>query len=82
MYNLFHSIKYSKERKLNCMFLEDIQFKDKYIDISKPKEQLYYAKDCKKFGVARLKIRLQDRILSEKKRNMFNYEWNHQDKQS
>lgn len=70
VYNLFHSIKYSKERKLNCMFLEDIQFKDKYIDISKPKEQLYYAKDCKKFGVARLKIRLQDREYYQRKRGI------------
>ena len=33
VYNLFHSIKYSKERKLNCIFLEDIQFKDKYIEL-------------------------------------------------
>lgn len=67
VYNLFHSIKYSKERKLNCMLLEDTQFKDKYIDISKPKEKLYYAKDCKKSGVAILKIRLQDRVVSEKR---------------
>ena len=67
VYNLFHSIKYSKERKLNCIFLEDIQFKDKYIDISKPKEKLYYAKDCKKSGVAVLKIRLQDREYYQRK---------------
>ena len=66
-YNLFQSIKYSKERKLNCIFLEDIQFKDKYIDISKPKEKLYYAKDCKKSGVAVLKIRLQDREYYQRK---------------
>ena len=67
VYNLFRSIKYSKERKLNCIFLEDIQFKDKYIDISKPKEKLYYAKDCKKSGVAVLKIRLQDREYYQRK---------------
>ena len=40
------------------MFLEGIQFKDEYIDISKSKEKLYYAKDCKRTDVAILKIRL------------------------
>lgn len=62
-----------RKEKLNCMFLEDIQFKDKYIDISKPKNSHTMQKIVKNL-VARLKINLRHRILSEKKRNMFNYE--------
>lgn len=52
------------------MFLEGIQFKDKHIDISKSKEKLCYAKDCKRPDVAILKIRLQDREYYERKRGI------------
>lgn len=37
VYNLFHSIKYSKWKKTQLHVFKDIQFKDKYIDISKTK---------------------------------------------